>query len=147
LSRGEEIKIQIRPGGVSRQADGGRSISKYGKGQLIFAQGDPADSVLYIREGGVKISVVSAQGKEAVVAFLKAGDFIGEGCLTGRPRRVSAARATEDSVITRVDKVTMVRVLREQPEFSERFMAHLLARTMRVGHDRHDALPREPLHE
>jgi CRP/FNR family cyclic AMP-dependent transcriptional regulator len=133
-------KSKFDPEAFLAKADGGRSISKYSKGQVIFAQGDPADSVLYIREGGVKISVVSAQGKEAVVAFLKAGDFIGEGCLTGRPRRVSAARATEDSVITRVDKVTMVRVLREQPEFSERFMAHLLARTMRVEEDLVDQL-------
>jgi CRP/FNR family transcriptional regulator, cyclic AMP receptor protein len=105
------------------KADGGVTISKYGKGQVVFAQGEPADSVFYIREGRVKIAVVSEQGREAVVAFLKAGDFIGEGCLTGRPRRISPARAVEDSVITRVDKSTMVRMLREQPNFSERLTA------------------------
>src|SRR5438132_2853946 len=104
------------------------------------AQGDPADSVLYIREGRVKIAVVSDQGKEAVVAFLKAGDFIGEGCLTGRPRRISTARALEDSVISRVDKATMARILRDQPNFSERFTAHLLARTIRVEEDLVDQL-------
>jgi CRP/FNR family transcriptional regulator, cyclic AMP receptor protein len=133
-------KSKFDPETFLSKADGGLTISKYAKGQVIFGQGDPADSVLYIREGRVKISVVSTQGKEAVVAFLKAGDFIGEGCLTGRPRRVSTARALEDSVITRVDKTTMVRVLREEPSFSDRFTAHLLARTMRVEEDLVDQL-------
>ena len=100
----------------------------------------PRNSVFYIREGRVKIAVVSEQGKEAVVAFLKAGDFIGEGCLTGRPRRISTARALEDAVITRMDKTTMVRVLREEPNFSELFTAHLLARTLRVEEDLVDQL-------
>jgi CRP/FNR family cyclic AMP-dependent transcriptional regulator len=122
------------------KADGGVTISKYRKGQVVFTQGDPADTVFYIREGRIKISVLSAQGKEAVVAFLKAEDFIGEGCLTGRSRRVSTARAVEDSVITRLDKATMVRMLREQPSFSERFTTHLLARTVRVEEDLVDQL-------
>jgi CRP/FNR family transcriptional regulator, cyclic AMP receptor protein len=122
------------------KADGGVTISRYGKGQVVFSQGDPADSVFYIREGRIKIAVVSAQGKEAVVAFLKAGDFIGEGCLTGRPRRVSTARAVQDSVITRLDKATMVRMLRDQPNFSERFTTHLLARSIRIEEDLVDQL-------
>jgi CRP/FNR family cyclic AMP-dependent transcriptional regulator len=133
-------KSKFDPEAFLAKADGGRSISKYGKGQVVFAQGDPADAVFYIREGRVKISVVSPQGKEAVVAFLKAGDFVGEGCLTGRPRRISTARALEDSVITRVNKTTMVRLLRDEPNFTERFMAHLLARTMRVEEDLVDQL-------
>jgi CRP-like cAMP-binding protein len=133
-------KSKFDPEAFLAKADGGRSISKYGKGQIVFAQGDPADAVFYIREGRVKISVVSPQGKEAVVAFLKAGDFVGEGCLTGRPRRISTARALEDSVITRVNKTTMVRLLRDEPNFTERFMAHLLARTMRVEEDLVDQL-------
>jgi CRP/FNR family transcriptional regulator, cyclic AMP receptor protein len=133
-------KSKFDPEAFLAKADGGLTISKYAKGQAVFAQGDPADSVFYIREGRVKISVVSAQGKEAVVAFLKAGDFIGEGCLTGRPRRVSTARALADSLIIRVDKATMVRVLRDEPDFSERFMAHLLARTVRVEEDLVDQL-------
>jgi CRP/FNR family transcriptional regulator, cyclic AMP receptor protein len=122
------------------KADGGVTISRYGKGQVVFSQGDPADSVFYIREGRFKIAVMSAQGKEAVVAFLKAGDFIGEGCLTGRPRRVSTARAVQDSVITRLDKATMVRMLRDQPNFSERFTTHLLARSIRIEEDLVDQL-------
>jgi CRP/FNR family cyclic AMP-dependent transcriptional regulator len=133
-------KSKFDPEAFLSKADRGLTISKYAKGQAVFAQGDPADSVFYIREGRVKISVISEQGKEAVVAFLKAGDFIGEGCLTGRTRRVSTARALEDSVITRMDKATMMRVLREEPNFSERFTAYLLARTVRVEEDLVDQL-------
>jgi CRP-like cAMP-binding protein len=133
-------KSKFDPEAFLAKADGGVTSSKYGKGQVVFAQGDPADSVFYIREGRVKIAVVSAQGKEAVVAFLKARDFIGEGCLTGRPRRISTARALEDSVITRVDKSTMVRMLRDEADFSELFTAHLLARTIRVEEDLVDQL-------
>jgi Cyclic nucleotide-binding domain len=83
---------------------------------------------------------VSDQGKEAVVAFLKAGDFIGEGCLTGRPRCVSTARAVEDSVVTRMDKPTIVRVFRDEPKFSKLFTAHLLARAIRIEEDLVDQL-------
>jgi CRP/FNR family cyclic AMP-dependent transcriptional regulator len=133
-------KSKFDPEAFLAKADGGLTITKYAKGQAVFAQGDPADTVFYIREGRVKISVISAQGKEAVVAFLKAGDFIGEGCLTGRSRRVSTARVLEDSVITRVDKATMVRVLLDEPNFSEKFTAHLLARTVRVEEDLVDQL-------
>lgn len=135
-----KAKPKFDPEAFLAKADGGITISKYGKGQVVFRQGDPADSVFYIREGRVKISVVSDQDKEAVIAFLKAGDFIGEGCLTGRPRRVSTARALEDSVISKVNKATMARVLREQPNFSERFTAYILARTLRVEEDLIDQL-------
>ena len=136
----KKSKRQFDPEAFLAKADGGITISKYARGKVLFAQGHPADSVFYIREGRVKISVVSAQGKEAVVAFLKAGDFIGEGCLTGRPRRVSTARAVEDSTISRIDKATMSRVLRAEPNFSERFTTHLLARTLRVEEDLVDQL-------
>jgi CRP/FNR family transcriptional regulator, cyclic AMP receptor protein len=136
----KKSRAKFDPEAFLAKADGGVTICKYQKGQVVFAQGDPADSVFYIREGRIKIAVVSDQGKEAVVAFLKAGDFIGEGCLTGRPRRISTARALQDSVITRVDKPTMARILREQPNFSERFTAHLLARTIRVEEDLVDQL-------
>jgi len=136
----KKSKPKFDPDAFLAKADGGLTITKYAKGQAVFAQGDAADAVFYIREGKVKISVISAQGKEAVVAFLKAGDFIGEGCLTGRPRRVSTARVLENSVITRVDKATMVRVLLDEPKFSEKFTAHLLARTVRVEEDLVDQL-------
>jgi CRP/FNR family cyclic AMP-dependent transcriptional regulator len=140
LAVAKTSKSKFDPEAFLAKADGGVTISKYGKGQVVFSQGDPADCVFYIREGRVKIAVVSAQGKEAVVAFLKAGDFIGEGCLTGRPRRVSTARAMEDSVIARLDKGTMVRMLRDEPDFSELFTAHLLTRTIRVEEDLVDQL-------
>jgi CRP/FNR family cyclic AMP-dependent transcriptional regulator len=116
------------------------TVSNYRKGQAVFAQGEPADSIFYIQEGKVKVTVVSEQGKEAVVAFLEAEDFIGEGCLTGRPRRVSTARAMTDCVITRMEKATMVRMLGDQPKFSQLFTTHLLARTIRVDEDLVDQL-------
>jgi CRP/FNR family transcriptional regulator, cyclic AMP receptor protein len=110
-------KSKFNPQAFLAKAHGGRTVSRYGKGQVVFAQGE-----------------------EAVVALLKAGEFIGEGCLTGRPRRVSTARAVEDSVITRLEKPTMVRMLRDEPNFSELFTAHLLARTLRVEEDLVDQL-------
>jgi CRP/FNR family transcriptional regulator, cyclic AMP receptor protein len=136
----KKIKSEFDPRAFLARADGGVTVSKYGKGQVVFTQGEPADCVFYIQEGKVKIAVVSAQGKEAVVAFLKAGDFIGEGCLTGRLRRVSTARALTDCTLTRVDKSTMVRMLRDEPNFSELFMAHLLSRTLRTEEDLVDQL-------
>ena len=122
------------------RADRGVTVSTYRKDQVVFTQGDPAGSIFFIQEGKVKVTVVSQQGKEAVIAFLEAGDFIGEGCLTGRPRRISTARALLDSVITRVDRSTMVRMLRDEPNFSGLFTAHLWARTLRVEEDLVDQL-------
>jgi CRP/FNR family transcriptional regulator, cyclic AMP receptor protein len=122
------------------RAGGGVTVSSYRKDQVVFTQGDPAGSIFFIQEGKVKVTVVSQQGKEAVIAFLEGGDFIGEGCLTGRPRRISTARALLDSVITRVDRSTMVRMLRDEPNFSGLFTAHLLARTLRVEEDLVDQL-------
>jgi CRP/FNR family transcriptional regulator, cyclic AMP receptor protein len=122
------------------KADGGVTVTSYRKGQAIFVQGDPADSIFYIQQGRVKITVISEQGKEAVIAFLEAEDFIGEGCLTGRPRRVSTARAVTNCVISRLERAAMARMLRDQPSFSELFTAHLLARTLRVEEDLVDQL-------
>jgi CRP/FNR family transcriptional regulator, cyclic AMP receptor protein len=140
LAVAKKARSKFNPEAFLAKADGRLTVLTYRKGQIVFAQGDPADSVLYIQQGRIKIAVVSAQGKEAVIAFLKAGDFIGEGCLTGRPRRVSTARALEDSVVSRVDKSTMMQLLRDEPNFSELFMAHLLARTLRVEEDLVDQL-------
>jgi len=135
-----KAKRKFDPRAFLARVDGGVTVSNYRKGQAVFAQGDLADSIFYIQQGKIKVSVVSEQGKEAVVAFLAAGDFIGEGCLTGRPRRVSTARAMTDCMITRVDKATMVRTLQGEPKFSELFTAHLLARTLRVEEDLVDQL-------
>jgi CRP/FNR family transcriptional regulator, cyclic AMP receptor protein len=120
--------------------DGGRTITNYGKNQAIFSQGDAADSVFYIREGKVKVTVRSDQGKEAVVAIHGKGDFFGEGCLNGQPLRLASAVAMAESAIMRFTKAAIVRVLREQPTFAEKFMAHLVARNARVEEDLVDQL-------
>jgi CRP/FNR family transcriptional regulator, cyclic AMP receptor protein len=116
------------------------SILKFSKDQTVFAQGDLADAVFYIRQGKVKFSVVSEQGKEAVVAILDAGDFFGEGCLAGQTRRMATATTMTDAVAVRLDKAAVVRVVRHQPEFSEVFIAHLLGRNIRVEADLVDQL-------
>ena len=121
--------------------DGVRSITNYGKNQAIFSQGDTADSVFYIREGKVKVTVRSDQGKEAVVAIHGKGDFFGEGCLNGQSLRLASAVAMADStIIMGITKAAIVRTLREQPKFAEKFMAHLLARNARVEEDLVDQL-------
>src|SRR5690242_11851295 len=98
--------------------DGGRTITDYGKNQAVFSQGEAADSVFYIREGKVKVTVRSDQGKEAVVAIHGKGDFFGEGCLNGQPLRLASAVAMADStIIMGITKVAIVRVLHEQPKF------------------------------
>jgi CRP/FNR family cyclic AMP-dependent transcriptional regulator len=115
--------------------DGGRTKSNYHKGQIIFAQGDPSDAVFFIEKGKIKVTVVSAQGKEAVIAFLEAGDFIGEASLRGQPRRIATATAMVECVIARVDKATFLHTLRDEPTFSELFTSYLLARTLRIEED------------
>jgi CRP-like cAMP-binding protein len=118
----------------------GRTISQYRKDQIVFSQGDPADAVFYIQKGKVKVTVVSDQGKEAVVAILGAGEFCGEGCLAGQARRIATVRALTECTIMRLQKTSIVRVLYEEPAFSEMFMSHLLARTIRVEEDLVDQL-------
>jgi CRP/FNR family transcriptional regulator, cyclic AMP receptor protein len=120
--------------------DGGRTLSDYGKGDIVFAQAQPADAVFYIQKGKIKIGVTSDQGKEAVVAILGAGDFFGEGCLIGQPLRLAAATAMTDCRIMRVAKPTMIGALHAEPLFAEKFMAHLLTRNSRVEEDLVDQL-------
>jgi CRP-like cAMP-binding protein len=122
------------------KADGGRTISKYRTNQIVFSQGDPADSVFYIHDGKVKVSIASEQGKEAVIAVLGRNEFCGEGCLTGQPRRVATATAITECIVMRLDKATIIRVLHDEPAFSEMFVSHLLARTIRVEADLVDQL-------
>jgi CRP/FNR family cyclic AMP-dependent transcriptional regulator len=119
---------------------GGRTVANYRKNQKIFSQGEPADSVFYIREGKLKVFVISEQGKEAVVALHGNGDFFGEGCLTGQPLRLATAVAMTECVIMRLDKAAIVRVLHDEPKFSEMFMAYILARNARVEEDLVDQL-------
>jgi CRP/FNR family cyclic AMP-dependent transcriptional regulator len=120
--------------------DGGRIVSNYGKNQKIFSQGDPADSVFHIQEGKVKVSVLSEQGKEAVVALHGKEDFFGEGCLSGQPLRLATASALTDCVIMRLDKAAVVRVLRDEPKFSAIFLSYILARNARIEEDLVDQL-------
>ena len=120
--------------------NGGRTISKYRKDQTLFSQGSPADAVFYIRKGKVKITVVSEQGKEAVVAIQGPDEFCGEGCLIGQARRLATASAITECEIMRLEKPAMIRVLHDEPAFSEMFVAHLLARTIRVEEDLVDQL-------
>jgi CRP/FNR family transcriptional regulator, cyclic AMP receptor protein len=122
------------------KADGGRTISKYDMNQIVFSQGDPTDSVFYIHHGKVKLTVLSEQRKEAVVAVLGPDEFCGEGCLAGQPRRMATAVAMMECEILRLEKGAMIRVLHEEPAFSELFVSHLLARTIRLEEDLVDQL-------
>jgi len=122
------------------KASEGRSVSAYRKKQVIFAQGDPADAVFYLERGQVKLTVVSDQGKSAVVAVLGPGDFFGEGCLAGQPVRMATASTMTEVSAVRVERQAMIRLLHERPLFSERFMAHLLARNVRFEEDLVDQL-------
>jgi CRP/FNR family transcriptional regulator, cyclic AMP receptor protein len=110
------------------------------KGQVLFAQGDPANSVFHIDKGKVKLTVVSSHGKEAVIALLSGGDFVGEGCLAGQVRRMATATAMTDCVTVRLEKPEMVRVLRDEPGFSERFLHYVLSRNIRIEEDLVDHL-------
>ena len=120
--------------------NGGRSVSSYRKNQTVFSQGDPADSVFYIQNGKVKVSVASEQGKEAVVALHGNGDFFGEGCLSGQPLRLATVATMTDCVIMRIEKSAMVQALHDQLSFSEMFMSYLLTRNSRVEEDLVDQL-------
>jgi CRP/FNR family transcriptional regulator, cyclic AMP receptor protein len=113
---------------------------KFGKKQALFTQGDPADSVFYIQAGKVKITVLSEQGKEAVIAVLDAGNFCGEGCMGGQVLRMASAVAMTGCVATRMEKSAVIRLIHQDEKFSELFTAHLLARSIRVEADLVDLL-------
>lgn len=118
----------------------GRGVGHYRKGQAVFSQGDAADAVFYIESGGVKVTVVSEQGKEAVVAIFGEGEFFGEACLAGQVQRMETVVAMRDTVIIRLDQAAIIRLIRYEPAFSEMFIAHLVERTMRVEADLIDQL-------
>jgi CRP/FNR family transcriptional regulator, cyclic AMP receptor protein len=117
-----------------------RRIVAFRRGEVIFAQGDVCESVMYIHAGGVKLSVLSRTGREAVVAMLGPGEFFGEGCLAGQPVRVGSATAVTASSILLVDKDEMLRLLHKQHALSDRFIAHMLARNIRIEEDLIDQL-------
>jgi CRP/FNR family cyclic AMP-dependent transcriptional regulator len=121
-------------------ANGGRTVQKYKNGEIIFTQGDLCDGVFYVKEGKCKLTVISERGKEAVIALHQEDDLFGEGCMTGQPRRLATAVAMTACNLLKIDIPTLKRVIHEQPEFSEFFISHLLARTARVEADLVDQL-------
>ena len=118
----------------------GRANHIYRKKEIIFKQGDDADTVIYIKKGNVKVCVISKEGKEAVVAILGADEFIGEGCLIGQPKRLATAMAITECATMKVEKAEIMQVLQDEPAFSKMFLSHVLARNARVEEDLVDQL-------
>jgi CRP/FNR family transcriptional regulator, cyclic AMP receptor protein len=129
-----DVEVFLRSAGATRR------VATYPKGKVIFSQGQPSDTVIYIQKGGIKISVLSRTGKEAVVAMLGPGDFFGEGALTGQPIRIGTATATVSTTVLVIEKSAMHRLLRDEPTFSERFISYMLERNLRVEADLVDHL-------
>ena len=132
--------LPFNPKAFLARVNDGRRVESYRRKQVIFSQGDPADAVFYVQQGRVKVTVVSKQGKEAIVALLGADEFFGEGCLAGQPLRMSTATATEDTTILRLRKKAMVRLLHTDQRFSEVFTTYLLSRNIRYEEDLVDQL-------
>jgi CRP/FNR family cyclic AMP-dependent transcriptional regulator len=133
-------KLPFDPKVFLSKVNGGRTVSKYRKNQLVYRQGEAADSVYYIQTGKAKKTVVSEQGKEAVVAVLGAGDFFGEGCLAGQALRLGSVATLTECAITRIPKAEIISVIHKEPAFAELFISHLLARNSRVEEDLVDQL-------
>ena len=142
-------KAEIKHGGVKPPFDpkaflsrvsGGRTVADYRAQQVVYRQGDFADAVFYIQTGKAKVTVISEQGKEAVVAVLGSGDFFGEGCLAGQVLNLATVTALAESTITRIPKAEIVSIIHTQPAFAELFISHLLFRNSRVEADLVDQL-------
>jgi len=133
-------KASFDPKSFLAKVGEGKTIAKYRKDHVVFSQGDVADAVFYVQEGKLKVTVISQQGKEAVVAILGPGDFFGEGCLNGHALRVATTSAMKECVVTRIEKASMIAALHNEPEFSAVFIAYLLARNSRVEEDLVDQL-------
>lgn len=132
--------IRFNPAEFFETTAQGRVIATHPRKEIIFAQGDDANDVIYIKKGKIKVTVVSDHGKEAVVALLGADEFLGEGCLIGQPKRLATATAMTDCVTMRVTKLEIQRVLQDEPVFSRMFISHILARNARVEEDLVDQL-------
>jgi CRP-like cAMP-binding protein len=133
-------ELNFDPRSFLAHAGKGRTLTEHPKNHAVFLQGDPADSVFYIQKGKIKLTVVSRQGKEAVVALLGAGDFFGEGCLAGQPVRMASATSMTECSIMRLEKAGVTRVLHDEPAFSELLLHHLLSRNIRIEEDLVDQL-------
>jgi len=129
-----DVRAFLDSAGISRR------IVRYPRASVVFAQGGPANSVFYIQHGGVKLSVLSRKGREAIVAMLAPGDFFGEGCLAGQPLRIGTATALVPTTVLRIQKGAMMRTLHEQSALSDRFIAHMLVRNIRIEEDLVDQL-------
>jgi CRP/FNR family transcriptional regulator, cyclic AMP receptor protein len=137
---GKAFKSSFDPKEFLAKVGVGKTILEFYKNQNIFAQGDVADTVFYLQKGRVKLTVLSEQGKEAVVAILEPGQFFGEGCLNGHPLRIATTTAMEECLVTSITKEAMIALLHTEPRFSEMFMAYLLTRNSRVEEDLIDQL-------
>ena len=137
---GNAVKNSFDPKIFLAKVGAGKTILKFHKNQNVFAQGEVADTIFYIQKGRVKLTVLSEQGKEAVVGILEPGQFFGEGCLNGHPLRIATTTAMEECVITSIAKEAMIAVLHNESKFSELFMAYLLTRNSRVEEDLIDQL-------
>jgi CRP/FNR family transcriptional regulator, cyclic AMP receptor protein len=133
-------KVTFDPKIFLAKVGDGKTISKYLKDQVVFAQGDAADAVFFIQKGKIKLTVVSERGKEAVLGILGPNHFVGAGCLNGHPLRVSTAMTIDQSLITRIPKSAMIATMHDEPRFSELFMADLLNRNSRIEEDLIDQL-------
>jgi CRP/FNR family cyclic AMP-dependent transcriptional regulator len=136
----KSAKRQFDPQAFLAKVGIGKTIQTYRKNRIVYAQGEEADQLFYIQSGKVKVTVVSEQGKEAVVGLLEAGQFFGEGCLNGQTFRVGTARALEASLITSITRKAMLATLRKEPNFAELFMTYLVTRGNRVEEDLIDQL-------
>ena len=136
----KRVGVSFDPKKFLAKVGDGKMISDYPKDQVVFSQGDVADAVFYIQKGKIKLTVISEQGKEAVVGVLGPGQFFGEGCLNGHPLRVTSSMAIVECLITRIDRAAMITTMHDEPEFSELFMAYLLTRNSRIEEDLIDQL-------
>jgi CRP/FNR family transcriptional regulator, cyclic AMP receptor protein len=137
---GKKARASFDPKTFLAKVGDGKAISIYQNGEVVFSQGEGGDAVFYIQKGEIKLTVISEQGKEAVVGILGPGQFFGEGCLNGHPLRVTTATAIDECLITRVAKAAMIAAMHSEPEFSELFMAYLLTRNSRIEEDLIDQL-------
>ena len=128
------MRAFVESAGISRR------IVRYARASVVFAQGSPANSVFYIQQGGVQLSVLSRKGRAAIVGMLAPGDFFGEGCLAGQPLRIGTATTLVPTTVLRIQKGAMMRSLHEHPALSDRFIAHMLVRNIRIEEDLVDRL-------
>jgi CRP/FNR family cyclic AMP-dependent transcriptional regulator len=132
--------MRLEPAALLASAGRGRTISHYRPKEIVFAQDDDADAVFYIKKGKVKITVISKQGKEAVVAILGVDEFVGEGCLIGQLKRLATAAAMTECEIMRIEKEEIQQILQNEPAFSLMFVSHVMARSARIEEDLIDQL-------